>query len=545
MTLKMIVAEDEEAFRDGIITAIDWKLYDVEIVGEAENGRQALRLMMETPFDLLLTDIRMPYMSGLDLIREAKRAGMSFHSVLLTGYNEFDYAKEAISLGVSDYLLKPCMPHDILSVVLEVKRKLDAEEGEDRLRSQMNRTWNRSIQLLKNGILSQWVKQPLMPLEERTAALRELDMSLQPEPIIVGRIEIDAEANKANIQSNRDMELMRYAILNITDETLRPIVHNKLEVFRLGDELLWMANVSAGFADHGPYGMLRQLKHNLEGYLSLSVSLSLSAVQPSINDANAAYDEANKAMEARFYQGKGGIFIYSELKAGHNEKSSIMDDPFLERVEKELLAHLQAGQFGGAVDAIESGISYMKEQAAYSRNEIIWRVSGIIMELQRLAKERLSDTIEWQNGPVNWIEVIPTMETLDDCSVILQKIVQSIAQSPSQQKRLHRTIQATLELIKVKYNTNLTLEFAARETFVSNSYLSSLFKQELGVNFLDYLHQYRVEQAKELLRQHYKIYAVAKQVGYGEERHFSSTFKKWTGMTPRQFQKQHELEGSH
>ncbi|RIX60564.1 response regulator [Paenibacillus nanensis] len=540
MTLKMVIAEDEQAFRDGIVSSINWKLYDIEIVGEAEHGRQALDMMLESRADLLLTDIRMPHLNGLDLIRAAKEAGIDFHSILLTGYNEFDYAKEAIKLGVSDYLLKPCMPHDILRVVIDVKKKIDAAEFEGRMLTERDRTWNRSIQLLKNGILSQWIQQPLMPLEERTVAMREVNLALQPEPIVVGRIEIDAMESGNRGMNNRDLELMRYAILNITDETLRPYYNGKLEVFRHGDELLWMANVSSnGGRASDSCEPLQQLKRNLESYLHLSVSFSLSSVQPSVNDARTAYEEACKALESRFYQGKGGIFLYSKLNMKHDGKTSIMDDPYLERVEKELLAHLQVGQYGGAVDAIEAGISYLKQQTVYSRSEIIWRVSGIIMALQRLAQERFPGTIEWQNDLVNWIERIPNMETLDDCSVILQMIVQSIVQTSPHQKQLHRTVQATLELIRAKYDTNLTLELAAKETFVSNSYLSSLFKQELGVNFLDYLHQYRVERAKELLREHFKIYAVAKLVGYGEERHFSSTFKKWTGMTPSQFQKRY------
>lgn len=545
MTLKMVIAEDEQAFRDGIVSSINWKLYDIEIVGEAEHGRQALDMMLESRADLLLTDIRMPHLNGLDLIRAAKEAGIDFHSILLTGYNEFDYAKEAIKLGVSDYLLKPCMPHDILRVVIDVKKKIDAAEYEGRMLTERDRTWNRSIQLLKNGILSQWIQQPLMPLEERTVAMREVNLSLRPEPIVVGRIEIDASESGNRGMNNRDLELMRYAILNITDETLRPYYNGKLEVFRHGDELLWMANVnsSGGRASHSDEP-LQQLKRNLESFLHLSVSFSLSAVQPSVNDARTAYEEACKALEARFYQGKGGIFLYSKLNMNQDGKTSIMDDPYLERVEKELLAHLQIGQFGGAVDAIEAGIFYLKQQTVYSRSEIIWRVGGIIMALQRLAQERFPGTIEWQNDLVNWIERIPNMETLDDCSVILLKIVQSIVSTFPHQKQLHRTVQATLELIRAKYDTNLTLELAAKETFVSNSYLSSLFKQELGVNFLDYLHQYRVERAKELLREHYKIYAVAKLVGYGEERHFSSTFKKWTGMTPSQYQKRYAKEGS-
>ncbi|MFF2885455.1 helix-turn-helix domain-containing protein [Paenibacillus sp. NPDC057967] len=544
MTLKMIVAEDEQFFREGIVGSIDWKLYDIEIVGEAENGRQALDLMHEAGADLLLTDIRMPFMNGLDLIRAAKDAGMSFHSILLTGYNEFDYAKEAITLGVSDYLVKPCMPHDILRVVLDVKKKIETAEHRGRKFSELSRTWNRSIQLLKNGILSQWIQQPLMPLEERGVSMRELNLSLQPEPIIVGRIEIDAGERGTGIRSNRDLELMRYAILNITDETLRPHFDGKLEVFRHGDELLWMANGSGNHTDASHMEGLRLLKQNLESYLSLTVSLSLSSVQPSVNDAKSAYEEASKAMEARFYQGKGGIFLFNDLRGERSGEISIMEDPFLERIQRELLSHLQVSQYGGAVDAIDAAIAYLKERTTYSRPEIIWRVSGIVMDLQRIAKERLAGTIEWHNHPINWIESVPNMETLDDCSVILQKIVQNIAQTSSNQKQLHRTVQATLELIKAKYDTNLTLELAAKETFVSNSYLSSLFKQELGVNFLDYLHQYRVERAKELLREHYKIYAVAKLVGYGEERHFSSTFKKWTGMTPSQYQKGNAQEGS-
>jgi len=544
MTLKIIIAEDEHSFRRGIVEAIDWQLYDVEIAGEAENGREALELMKQQPAELLLTDIRMPHMNGLDLIRKAKEAGFSFHSVLLTGYNEFDYAKEAISLGVSDYLLKPCMPHDILRVVLDVKKKIEASEQEERALTEINRTWSRSIQLLKNQVLSQWITQPVMPLEDRTMSMREYNLSLQPESIVVGRIELDTAENNHGTRSNRDLELLRYAIMNIADETLKPLYSKKLEVFRFGEEMLWIGNCPEGAnnVDHGE--MMALLKKNLESYLMLSVSLALSSIKQSVNDAKIAYEEASHAMGVRFYQGNGGVFFYTDMKSQQQDKPAIWEDPYLDRTEKELLAHLQSGQYGGAVDVIEAGISYLKNQPSYPRPEIIWRVNGLIMELRRLATERYSVSIEWQNNLVNWMESIPTMKTLDECSAILQKIVQSIVEAASNMKQLHRTVQATIELISTKYHTNLTLEIAAKETFVSNSYLSWLFKQELGVNFLDYLHQFRIERAKELLKSSYKIYAVAKLVGYSEERHFSSTFKKWTGMTPSQYQKSYLQEYS-
>src|SRR5690606_20725187 len=109
----------------------------------------------------------------------------------------------------------------------------------------------------------------------------------------------------------------------------------------------------------------------------------------------------------------------------------------------------------------------------------------------------------------------------------------------SGRRTLHRTVQAAIDIIHERYQTNLSLELVAREVFVSNTYLSTLFKQELGVNFLDYVHQFRIEQSKSLLLQQLKIFAVAKLVGYQDERHFSHTFKKWMGITPSQYQKRH------
>ncbi|CAM4460776.1 two-component system response regulator YesN [Paenibacillus endophyticus] len=542
MTLKMIVAEDEQSFREGILTLVDWKLYGIEIAGEAENGRQALEMIHNDPPDLLLTDIRMPHLNGLDLIREAKAAGHEFRSVLLTGYNEFEYAKEAIKLGVSDYLLKPCTPHDIVRVIFDLKQKIEASENEDKAVNALNQSWNRNIHLLKNQILSQWIQQPLMPLENRGSVLREIDMALLPRPIQVGIIRIDASVRPNAAASKRDLELIRYALLNITGETLRPLYEGRLEVFRHGDEMLWVGNYPECASHDAVESAMRMLQHNLEAYLKLSISISISSAQASVDFAHIGFQEALHAMEGRFYQGRGGIFFYAGADKQQAAKTSILEDAFLNRLEKELLFSLQNEQYEQAVDAIEASMCHIRASSSYSKAEVHLRSTSLILELQKFAKERKVASIEWQDSFVNWMEQIPNMETLDECTVVLQKIVQSIVEAVSNQKSLHRTVHATIELIKQRYNTNLTLELAAKETFVSNSYLSSLFKQELGVNFLDYLHQYRVEQSKEWLRQSYKIYAVSKLVGYQEERHFSSTFKKWTGLTPRQYQKNYNAE---
>lgn len=538
MALRMIVAEDEQSFREGLISIVDWSMYDIEVCGVAENGRQAFEMIVREQPDLLLTDIRMPHMNGLELIEQAKAAGAKFHAVLITGYNEFEYAREAIKLGVTDYLLKPCMPSDIVKVIMEVKRKIDESGANKPLSMEMNRTWHRNIHLLRNQVLTQWILQPRMPLENRAIVMREVDLALQPEPFELGLIRMDIDESKPPYDSKSDLELIRYATQNIAAESLAPVYGGKLEVFRHGEELLWIGNVPMSGPDRSASSTesILLLKANVENHVKLSISVSVSSIHASVNEAYIAYQEALEAMESRFYQGLGGIYWHSDIDRGQSAGASILEDPYLPQWEKELLVQLQNEQYGEAVDGIEAGMRYLREQAAYSRAEIIVRVTTLIFEMQKIAKER-AGTIEWQDGVIDWVLRMPEMKSIDECASVLHKLVQSFASAALGRRTLHRTVQATLELIKAQYRTNLTLEYAAKETFVSNTYLSSLFKQEMGVGFLDYLHQYRVERAKELLREHYKVYAVAKLVGYTEERHFSATFKKWTGLTPSQYQR--------
>ncbi|OMD10124.1 helix-turn-helix transcriptional regulator, partial [Paenibacillus odorifer] len=196
-----------------------------------------------------------------------------------------------------------------------------------------------------------------------------------------------------------------------------------------------------------------------------------------------------------------------------------------------------AGSNELALDLLEQWLERFRGNPGCLKQEVNIRATAFVVRLKRLAQEKQVAGFEWKQHLVNWMEQAPQIETLEELSTILNKIMQNVVEAFSKHRPLHRTVVTALEIIRNKYNTNLSLEYVAKEAYVSNTYLSSLFRQELGVNFLDYLHQYRVEEAKKLLRQNLKMYAVAKLVGYGEERHFSATFKKWTGLTPSQYQK--------
>lgn len=546
MKLKLLIAEDEDTIREGIVNMIDWNSHQIEVMGEAGNGSEALALMESEQPDLLLTDIRMPQMNGLELIEAGRRRGYDFRSIILSGYNEFSYAKQAIALGVVDYVLKPCRPEEILKTVLKAKELIERRCCQENEQLKRDRSWHKNAPLVKSQVLSQWIHHPPVPLERRQELIGELAMAISHEGPQIGLVSFDFDPPSAG-GSGQDFVLLRYAALNIISETLSPIYKGKIETFHDGNLLLWIGSGLAGTDSRKSYRtpiylkeQIGMLQSNLEKYLKLSISIAVGSCRADISEAHLSYKEALQAMESRFLNGKGGVYFYTEgsgVIGGGAQEIGILDDPELNVLEDEMLVAVGAGSNELALDLLEQWLERFRGNPGCLKQEVNIRATAFVVRLKRLAQEKQVAGFEWKQHLVNWMEQAPQIETLEELSTILNKIMQNVVEAFSKHRPLHRTVVTALEIIRNKYNTNLSLEYVAKEAYVSNTYLSSLFRQELGVNFLDYLHQYRVEEAKKLLRQNLKMYAVAKLVGYGEERHFSATFKKWTGLTPSQYQK--------
>lgn len=544
--MKLLIAEDEDTIREGIVNMIDWKSHQIEVMGEAGNGSEALALIEKEQPDLLLTDIRMPQMDGLELIEVARRRGYGFRSIILSGYNEFSYAKQAISLGVVDYVLKPCRPEEILKTVLKAKELIERQRNQEDEQLKRDRSWHKNAPLVKSQVLSQWIYHPPVPLERRQELIGELSMAIGFEGPQIGLVSFDFDPPSAT-GTGQDFVLLRYAALNIISETLSPIYRGKIETFHDGNNLLWIGSGLAGTDSRKLYRAPLQLKEqieklqcNLEKYLKLSISIAVGSCRSDISEAHLSYKEALQAMESRFLNGKGGVYYYTEgtgVIGGAPQEIGILDDSELNVLEDEMLVAVGAGSNELALDLLDKWLDRFRSNPGCLKQEVNIRATAFVVRLKRLAQEKQVAGFEWKQHLVNWMEQAPQIETLEELSTILNKVMQNVVEAFSNHRPLHRTVVTAMEIIRNKYNTNLTLEYVAKEAYVSNTYLSSLFRQELGVNFLDYLHQYRVEEAKKLLRQNLKMYAVAKLVGYGEERHFSATFKKWTGLTPSQYQK--------
>lgn len=400
----LMIVEDEVSFRDGLVSMIDWAAHGIAVCAAVGDGQQAWSLIQQQPPTLLLTDVRMPVLDGLQLLGLVKQADFPTQVILLSGHSEFEYAKQALRLGAFDYVLKPCAPLEVLAVV-----QAAIQSGEDR---------QRALRLAGEQLLAQWMQTPAPP--DAPATLRRCQLTLADAPLQVGLVH------------GAVTEPVRGLLL----DGLRPLYQQCPESFPYGEDWLWVGNAREALSGARLGQCLRDLRERIRSEFGVEVWIGVGSVQPDLSHLHQSCSEARQALALREDWPQQSVSLFAETTAGRPPE---------------------------------------------------------------------------EGTPIGVL---------------------------SRNRPPHRTVQAALQIVAAQYQTNLTLEAVARQVFVSTAYLSTLFKQEMGINFLDYLHQYRVQRARELLaREPLKVFAVAKLVGYHDERHFSSTFKKWTGVSPSQFQK--------
>ncbi|UFU00618.1 response regulator [Radiobacillus kanasensis] len=535
---KLLIAEDEETIRNGIVSSIDWNKHNIDVCAEACNGAEALSLLESVHPDIILTDIQMPKMNGLEFIQQAKNKDYSFEAIVLTGYEDFQYAKQSIRLNVFDYILKPALPDKILDAVLRAKQRIEQAKLMNQQLHFLEEYTDKKNRLDKVEKLIYWFHFPEQSrTDDKVDIIKQLRMNIRPNiDMHVGIIRFPTKATSYYID---DYELLKFACLNVTTETLSSFYDGNLEVLFDQELLVWVANTDSNYEPSKLETYLNQLMENFQQYLKLPIYMGIGNPKPSIDDLHQTFQEAKEALDEHYYHKEKNAFFYTEDR----DYKHILHDKELSRFENELITDIYNKQYDAALDKLESWLIYLKETTFYHKDQMNLKAMTLIIEMQKFVQGKTLTKIEWENDFVNWLEKMPTMKTFDDMSSILKKIFQNVFEILTVEKPVHRTVQRAQVIIEERYTENLTLESVANEVFVSSAYLSSLFKQELGINFLDYLHQYRITKAKLLLTQNYKIYEVANKIGYNDERHFSSTFKKWTGITPSRFQKENKFIG--
>ncbi|WP_284645172.1 helix-turn-helix domain-containing protein [Paenibacillus silviterrae] len=529
----LILVDDEDEVREGIIRKTDWAACGYQLLGAFDNGRDAADALESLRPDVLITDICMPFMDGLELTRYAMEQCRDMKIVIITGYEDFEYAKRAIQLKVNEYLLKPINSHEFTAFLGKLKGELDEERAAKENVSTIRQQLNQSLPLLKERFLERMMTSVLKK-EEIERKLQYFGLSIPGPSYVVLVADIDdmrmSESTGVAIDKDTDIELLRFAVFNIVQEIVEEDASGI--VFRTRDDKIG-ALLSGKPEDVGQRAQIlaSHAAHSVERFLKLTLTIGIGRTCTLLPHISKSYQEACSSLDYRLLLGSNRIICIADLERGASGDTI----GYLEW-EKRILSALKMGK-GSQVSSVLT--AWLEEWKAIGLpvERCYGMLNKLLAALMNWVAETGCDESEvFGKDPFKEMKAIRTLDLIKQwLEVLCHRIVCHLGEKRSAETQTQMQ-QAEAYIQEHYVNEDLSLQQVCTHIYMSASYFSSLFKQHTGLTFVEYLTRHRVEKAKELLAATgLKAYDIAARVGYGDPQYFSVIFKRQTGLTPKEF----------
>lgn len=526
---KIAIVDDESIIRRGLSRNIDWNSLGYEVIGTASDGEEGLELMKTQKPDIVISDIRMPVLDGLEMVRQARRQRLPCKVILMSGYEDFGYAQDAINLKVEKYLLKPIDNDDLIRVVKRVTRQIDSER-------QLEHQIAESMPLLRHNFISRLLTGRLSVEEvESEQAFLGFQFSAQRYKVLV--IKADDFQSEQYVDRPQQQEILKFGILDCVKDVFGDFP--QLQIHDIGgDEIVLIA----GCAEGEESAVLRRIYHTcgilsqkLEDTMETTVTIGMGRFRTGYPGIARSFTEASSAIEYRHMLGKNRIISIQDIHLpGRRDSISLTD------LEKKVISSIKMG----LVEETNKSLEAIRDKILEREFVTLEKMRLIGLELSILLIKEAENWAQNQDEKrvdefYNMSSSIMSKETLDEVFGVVFALVEEIAkginaQRISQQKEI---IDQAIAYIDSNYgNEDLSLQDVAQNVHISSSYFSTIFKKEKNINFTDYLTETRMKKSMELLRNtNLKAYEIAQMVGYSNPQYFSLCFKKYTGYSPLQF----------
>ncbi|MDG0792083.1 response regulator [Cohnella ginsengisoli] len=524
--VRMIVIDDIRSVVAGL-TAIDWASRGIELAGSAYNGEEGIALVERTKPDIVVTDIRMPRMDGLAMLKAVLALKPSCKVVLITGYAEFDYAQQAVQLGAFDFVLKPFTETEIADAVLRAKEKALEERTQSLGRKELERKVRESMPLLRQEYFSLLVRHRT-PWERAEPRWTFLGVELAPRGFTVMLMKIDGFPEQVADLSIREVELIRFSLQNIAEETIAR--HAGCVVFRAGDD-----RFAAVLNDPGLFGadeIGERVCQNVERYTKFTVSIGTGGRVEEVAELPDSYRQAETALAYHLYTEGNGAIGYGSLPKNDRQEPVALEH------KDELLLVLRAGGADRATALLADMAQALGRLEPQPNPDYLL---GLYEELAAAAIRTLYELVP-QPELQPLVDRYKTQRASAGATLAgLQQQLRLLCASGAELVRSHArsegeaVIYKSLEYVQTRLDRNVTVSECASRAHLSVSYYSSLFKRVTGLTFTQYVTGEKINRAKQLILSGKPVQDVAAEVGYEERRYFSETFKRVTGMTPSEF----------
>lgn len=534
--IKVFLVEDEMVIRRGIKNSIDWEKEGYIFCGEASDGELAYPMIIKEKPDILITDIRMPFMDGLELCKLVKKELPNIKILILSGYDEFDYAQRAIRLGVTEYLLKPISSGKLLEALNGVSESIRREkEDKDLVRKYMEEM-RENTEHEKQKFFEQMIAGNLSMADAlETGKKYEMNLSAGMYNLLLFRFTLGEE----NRKSGELLGEAEYAIEKLT-ERLEYVFE-----FQRGVEgwaFLLMADNEEQMSERVKE-LSKDLEEIMKNYSTIAYFGGIGQPVARLRELEESFREAERALAARFTMELNRIISVEDIRMAQNvdtlDDIEITSFGEIEKTRTMLEKFLN----NGAEDEIDEFVDvYINELPEENLKSVLMR-QYIIMDAY-IVMMSFCEKIEGIEGEMqaqseelkNSMKTIQTLEEIKNYIRMLLKKIIGVRDTISG-RRYSDIIEIAKDQIRKTYMSDeISLNTIAAEVGMSPSYFSSIFSKEMGKTFVEYLTEIRMDRAKELLMcSSMKTSEIGYEVGYKDPHYFSYIFKKTQNCTPKEF----------
>ncbi|WP_159886833.1 response regulator [Paenibacillus puerhi] len=534
---RVMLVDDEVIIREVILDCIDWEKEGFLYCGDAPDGEMALPMIEELRPDILITDIMMPFMNGLELSSIVRSRYPDIKIIILSGHEDFEYARTAMRIGVSDYCLKPIRAHDLIELLRKASDSIDKERELkmtlDKLKQSQLDQLKTSREQLLNDLCSGFVTTAEAIHLSSTLAL---DLQARYYVAVIADVRYPdshspSDAKGGNVDAENDL------LRKFQELAERP---GMLKFKRSRTETAWMIKGDT----------LEQLKEELDAFKelqtitaehdfhsSVSVSIGIGSVQDRLQGVHLSFLEAAEDMYWRRLSRQNMLTLW--------ESSSVSREQYVFLDRSKFVDFLKIGSPSQLHSFVDDYISELKEINWTSSPIGYYILNDLTLEVFRSAKDMYRHREAPEQALHQLQQILRTVRTLQEATDYLIRLTNQFWTWRNQTNdKYGDMLMKVQEYILSSYDKDtISLQDAADFVKVSPSHLSKVFSQEMNRTFVEYLTHVRIRKAMELLKTtSAKSYEIAYSVGYNDAHYFSNLFKRITGMTTREFKKNGNMD---
>lgn len=529
----IILVDDEEEVRKSIIKKIEWQAAGFRVVGDAENGEDAMEKIEMLEPDVVLTDIRMPYMDGLALAEKVRQRYPSMKVVIFSGYDDFEYAQRAIKLNVTEYILKPVNVEELTSILKRIKNNLDLEIEEKRNLSRLREKYRNSLPIIREQFFNDLVHKNL-DKELVEQKLKEYDIPvLGARKWVIAAIDVEKEEVGEPLSLHNEEELIPISVMQIVREKLEG--YSRFSLFQSASEadMVVIAALDDDNSITGLIDVLGDICKETKRILKVPVTIGIGHSCEELSGVIRAYQSSVDALGYKAIAGIGSTIYINDMEpvgAGKLEFDSV--------TEGELISAIKFGPEEKIEASVRGIIDKMKTAKVHHRQQQVYMI-GVLNSMIQMMQQYDLAMEDIMGGELEYMEVFDKLKRIEEFGQWLLKIAGKMNLKINQERDMttRQVIQEARQYIMDHYqNPDLSVEMICRHLHMSPAYFSTMFKKETGQAYIAYLTDLRLSKAVELLNKtDDKTYIIAAKVGYQEQNYFSYVFKKKFGVSPTRF----------